>query len=322
MTRARVAVRITLLAVSCIAADAATAGEPASRFGVDAPELARLGPYAVGVRSLVLRQAAQADVLAYDATTHAAPLRDRVLGIELWYPANPSPGALPTTYRGSFPSEPPAPPAQFTQAGIAVRDAPPAGRGFPLVVVSHGYSNDVAAFTWITENLASKGYVVAAIRHNDPPLTDRSKLPEVILRRPLDVAYVAHALQRRLGDEHLIDPRRIALLGYSAGGYGVLAVAGAALDPESPAVMHMPGGLLTPYARGGALAPSLAVDGLRAAVAIAPMGGGHSRPSAPMDSPRSQSPCCSSRATPTAGFPTRLAREPSTGKQCTRGGTS
>lgn len=266
--------RALLPACLCLAALPLIAGEPASRFGVDAPELARLGPYAVGVRALVLTQAAQADVLAYDPATRAAPMRDRILGIELWYPAQPPPGARPIPYRGSFPSEPPAPPARFTEASLAVRDAPPAGRDFPLVVVSHGYSNDVAALTWITENLASKGYVVAAIRHDDPPITDRSKFPELILRRPLDVAYVAHELQRRLADESLIDPKRIALLGYSAGGYGVLAAAGATLDPESPAVKQVPGGLLAPYARGGALASSLVVDGLRAAVALAPMGGG------------------------------------------------
>ena len=268
------AARALMLAALCTTSVPLTAGEPASRFGVDAPELARLGSYAVGVRAFVLTEPAQADVLAYDRASGAAPMHDRILGVELWYPANPRPGARATVYHGSFPSEPPAPPARFTEPGIAVRDAAPAGGGFPLVVISHGYSNDVAALTWITESLASKGYVVAAIRHDDPPITDRSKFSQVLLRRPLDVAYVARTLQRRLARERLIDPMRIALIGYSAGGYGVLAVAGATLDPESSAVKLVPGGLLSPYARGGALAQSLAVDGLRAAVAIAPMGGG------------------------------------------------
>ncbi|HTV97490.1 MAG TPA: hypothetical protein VME42_15905 [Steroidobacteraceae bacterium] len=250
------------------------AGEPASRFGVDAPELAHLGPYAVGVRSLELIQPAQPDVLAYDPATGRAPLRDRKLGVELWYPAKPQPGAAAVTYAGSFPSEPPAPPAHFTQPGIAVRDAPAAGRNFPLIVVSHGYSNDVAALTWITENLASKGYVVAAIRHDDPPISDRSKFPEPVLRRPLDIAFVTATLQQRLRAEGLIDPGKTALIGYSAGGYGVLVAAGATLDPASPLVKLVPGGLLSPYARGGTLEHTFPVHGLRAVVAIAPMGGG------------------------------------------------
>ncbi len=67
---------IALIAVLLVAVHV-FAGEPPSRYGVDAPELARLGPYAVGVRTLQLRQAAQADVLAFDPGHGAAPLRDR-----------------------------------------------------------------------------------------------------------------------------------------------------------------------------------------------------------------------------------------------------
>ena len=74
-----------------------------------------------------------------------------------------------------------------------------AGR-FPLVIVSHGYSNADVAMSWLGENLASKGYVVAAIRHDDPPITDRSKFPELLLRRPLDIAFVAEAMQRTLAE--------------------------------------------------------------------------------------------------------------------------
>ena len=247
---------------------------PPSRYGVDAPELARLGPYAVGIRTLQLIEHAQADVLAFDSARGSAPVRDRVLGIELWYPAHPNPGALPVTYTGSLPSEPPAPPAQFSVPGIAVRDAPFAGEGFPLVIVSHGYSNDPIAMTWLTENLASKGYVVAAIRHEDPPITDRTKYGQLLLRRPLDITYAVQTLRRTLGAQRLIDAERIALIGYSMGGYGVLTAAGAVLDPAGRPVGLVPGGLLRPYTRGGALQNQISVKGLRAVVAISPTGGG------------------------------------------------
>jgi predicted dienelactone hydrolase len=250
------------------------ADEPPSRYGVDAPELARLGPYAVGVKTLQLIERAQPDVLAFDPARASAPLRDRVLGVELWYPAHPSPGAAHVSYTGSLPSESPAPPAQFSVSGIAVRDAPSAGQGYPLVIVSHGYSNDPVAMTWLTENLASKGYVVAAIRHSDPPITDRSKYPQLLLRRPLDIAYAAQTLRRTLGAQHLIDARRTALIGYSMGGYGVLTAAGATLDPAGQATKIVPGGLLLPYTRGGPLQELASVKGLRAVVAISPAGGG------------------------------------------------
>jgi predicted dienelactone hydrolase len=256
----------------------AAAAEPASRFGVDAPELAGLGSYAVGVRTLELSEPAQSDVLAFDAAKGAVPLRDRKLVVELWYPAKPRPGAKPEVYAASLPSEPPAAPAHFTVAGIAVRGASAAdlsaGGVFPLVIVSHGYSNDPAAMTWLTENLASKGYVVGAIRHDDPPITDRGKFAQPALRRPLDIAFVARSLRRSLSDEGLVDPGRVALVGYSMGGYGVLAAGGAALDGASPLAKMIPGGLLLPYTGGAARQAELSVGGLRAVVAISPAGGG------------------------------------------------
>src|SRR5271166_4942382 len=246
---------------------AAVAADPPSRYGIDAPELAHLGSYAVGVRTLHLREPAQADVLAYDAAHGSAPLHDRKLSVELWYPAKAQPHAQPVTYAASYPSEPPAPPASFTVPGIAVRDAPPAGAGFPLVIISHGWSDDPVAMTWLTENLASKGYVVAGIRHGDPPITDRSTLPELLLRRPLDIAYVARTLQVSLAAERLIDADRVALVGHSMGGYGILTAAGATLDPKGPPAQRVPGGLLRPYLRGGALEDMVRVRGVRAVVA-------------------------------------------------------
>jgi predicted dienelactone hydrolase len=265
--------KIALLAIVCWVGPV-LAGEPPSRFGVDAPELARLGDHAVGVKTLHLVQHGQIDVLAFDAAGGSARLVDRVLSVDLWYPARPRPGAPRAVYTAKFPSEPPAAPASFSVPGIAVRDAPPSGTSLPLVIVSHGYSNDPAAMTWLTENLASKGYVVAAVRHDDPPITDRTRFPQPLMRRPLDIAFVARALQSMLGADHLVDPARTALVGYSMGGYGVLTAAGATLDPAGGAVKLVPGGLMQSYARGGALADAVTVKNLRAVVAISPAGGG------------------------------------------------
>jgi predicted dienelactone hydrolase len=246
---------------------------PPSTFGPDAPALARLGSYAVGVETLTLIQRAQVDVLSYNPATRRAPKRDRVLVVDVWYPARTSPGAPRAAYSAAFPSEPPAPPAHFTVPGIAVRGAPFSGGPYPLVIVSHGYSNAPAAMTWITENLASKGYVVAAIHHDDPPITNSAEFIGPVLRRPLDIAFVAATLQRMLAAKRWIDPERTALIGYSVGGYGVLTAAGAALDPDGPLAKAVPGGLLLPYCRGGALQGAVRVAHLRAVVAISPAGG-------------------------------------------------
>jgi predicted dienelactone hydrolase len=247
---------------------------PPSVPGIDAPELAHLGSYAVGVRTIALVEREQPDLLAIDPVSGSVPKHDRKLTVDLWYPASPTPGSARETYSGSLPSEPPAAPAIFTVPGIAVRDAPPAGGGYPLVVVSHGYSNATALMSWLTENLASKGYVVAAIRHDDPPITDTSKFPQVILRRPLDIAYVTDTLQESLAAEHLIDPAKTALVGYSIGGYGVLTAAGATLEPTGRLAMMVPGKLLMPYVRGAHDSKAITVKALKAVVAISPAGGG------------------------------------------------
>ena len=265
---------LIVLALLVVWTEPVVAGAPPSRYGVDAPELAHLGEHGVGVRTLHLVQHGQADVLAFDAARGAAPLVDRLLTVELWYPARPAPKAARVQYTAQLPSEPPAAPKSFSIPGIAVRDAPPAGSGLPLVIVSHGYSNDPVAMTWLTENLASKGYVVAAIHHDDPPITDRTRFAGPLLRRPLDIAFVAQTLQSQLAGERLVDPARTALIGYSMGGYGVLTAGGAALDPQGGAVKLVPGGLMLPFARGGALRDAVLVKGLRAVVAISPAGGG------------------------------------------------
>ena len=260
---------MTLLAANTLAA----AATPPSIPPIDAPELAGLGPTPVGVRTLHLTDKQQYDVLATDKTTGVVPVRDRPLVVDVWYPATPPAHAHAETYADALPAEPPAPPARFTVPGIAVRDAPAIKGAHPLVIVSHGYSNVPVALSWLTENLASKGYVVAAIRHEDPMIGDRATFAGPLLRRPLDIAFVARELSTSLTAEGLIDPTRVALIGYSMGGYGVLTSAGAALDPNGPARL-VPGGVMLPYAQGGAKADSIVVDHLKAVVALAPAGGG------------------------------------------------
>ena len=266
-----VAIGALALAGAC---NCAMADRAPCEFGADAPQLAQLGPFAVGFRTIHLVERDQPDVLSFDAARGTAARRDRTLDVDLWYPAQAQPGASPWVYTAALPSEPPAPPASFSVPGIAVRDAPAAGADYPLVVVSHGYSNDPAAMTWITENLASKGYVVAAIHHADPPITDRSKAAEPYLRRPLDIVFVAESLRKKLREQHLVDPARLALIGYSMGGYGALTAAGASWDPAGPLAQLIPESVLRPYLRGGKSQEAVAIKGLKAVVAIAPAGGG------------------------------------------------
>lgn len=265
-------IRSTWLACLALLAAPVYAGIP-SIPSVDAPELAALGSNGVGFRSVLLTHKNQPDVENGGAGGTEVPLVNRSLWVDIWYPATVKNGSKPVIYRGSLWAEPPFPPVNFSQKGMAVGGAKAAGGKHPLVIISHGYSNNPAMMTWLTENLASKGYVVAAIHHRDPNpyLVAPGTRAAPNFNRPRDIVFAASELRAVLGD--LIDADNVALIGYSQGGYGVLTAGGASLDPAGPNMELVAGGALKTFARGRAQADAMALKGVKAVVALAPAGG-------------------------------------------------
>jgi predicted dienelactone hydrolase len=263
MIRAAVAIALAFLF--------GAASPPPVEVEPDAPALAAPGPHGAGVMQRTVVGADQLDPFASVAAGHAV-LASRTLSLRIWYPAKPGSKARRVTYSATLTSEPPLPPAAFTIHGNAVENAPAGGTGFPIVVLSHGYDNDPVMMRWLGENLATKGYVVLAIAHRDPPITDPSGSVPTLLRRPLDITLVLKQLRAGLLGP-LVDPSRIALAGYSFGGFGVMTAAGARLDPTSPMVARLPAPLLADYAADGPKAGELHDLGVKAVVAIAPAGG-------------------------------------------------
>jgi predicted dienelactone hydrolase len=266
-----------------------TAARAPSIPSIDAPELAHLGQYAVGLKRFDLTQPGQADLTKLDPKTGVAPVSDRVLPISLWYPAQASPGAQPVSYSaGLTPEKPDQAPVPVRAEGIAVLDAAPVkGQRFPLVILSHGYGGAPEAMTWVAENLASKGYVVAAISHRDPPYGDPRGFLGPVLRRSLDQAFVARTLLARIkgGDAvlaGLVDSDRVALIGYSMGGYGVLTEAIGGFDPAGAPAHMLPSPYIGPYLPAGDRRGEEPIPGLKAVVAISPFTG---LPGAPAFSP-------------------------------------
>jgi predicted dienelactone hydrolase len=240
----------------------------------DAPELAARGPYGVGVRTLALVNPDQLEVLAI-TPQNPQPRYDRPLTVELFYPGDAPEGAL-TTYEDVFghSADPERPNLPFTFLGRAERDAKPdaSGAPYPLVILSHGYPGSRLMMTYLAENLASKGYVVAAIGHTDSTFDDVGAFASTLLNRPLDQLFVLDELARRSEGEGflggLLDARSAALVGYSMGGYGALNAAGAGFSAAAVAAPFVPNRALA-VRQTGAFEPDSRV---KAVVAFAPWG--------------------------------------------------
>ncbi len=265
------------------AADLVFAQTPPRPYSVplaDAPELAARGKYSVGVRTIEIRHPQQIDILHFDQQTGKAPLYDRPLTIEVWYPAIIPKGQNErTAYPMPVPGrDRPAGSPPFEITDTALRDAPPvAGSEFPLVVVSHGYPGSRYFLTYLTGNLASKGYVVAAIDHTDSVFGSIKGFESTLLNRSADQLFTIHALDRLAEQPNhflhgLVDASNVAIVGYSMGGYGALISAGAGLSPASPLMQLVPGGYLHDWAADNPNFQTLNRSAIKAVIAIAPWG--------------------------------------------------
>ena len=267
----KLAMLVVLLATALPAAAEWVAGDARP----DAPALAARGAYQVGVRTERIVHRGQFDILRATAS-NPAPRYDRSLTLEVWYPAQLTAGqkelTLYTDVLGAGANNPARPNTPFTFTGRAARDAAPLkDKPYPLVIVSHGYPGSRLQMSYLTENLASKGYVVVAIDHLESTRADRAGFASTLLNRPLDDQFVLDtvAAWSKPGSGHYLagvaDAEHTALVGYSMGGYGALVAAGAAVDPAALKLLGV-----TDTAPFVARAPD---PRLRAVVAFAPWGG-------------------------------------------------
>lgn len=202
----------------------------------DAPELSARGTYKVGVQTLDFVNKSQVDILK--SKKGVDTIYDRPLKVEVWYPAVLPDGSKEmVTYDEvlGMSSDPKRPLIPFTYTGRALRGATPqySEGNFPLVIVSHGYVGSRLLLSYLTENLASKGYVVVAIDHTESTFRDAAGFQSTLLNRPKDILFVLNQVTE-LGKPNsksflskLVDANNTALIGYSMGGYGVLNASGA-----------------------------------------------------------------------------------------------
>jgi predicted dienelactone hydrolase len=276
-------------------------------FRPDAPELAARGALPVGVRTLTAENKDQLDVLRYSAE-QPNPRYTRKLTLEVWYPARLADGqkehTVYTDVLGSGPNDPKRPNTPFQFNGRAARDAAPLlpaqathavsapaggassavaglaavapGARYPLVIVSHGYPGSRLQMSYLTENLASKGYVVVAIDHPESTRADKAGFASTLLNRRLDDLFVLNSVAAwaKPGSGNflagLVDADNTALVGYSMGGYGALNTVGAGVGAAAAA--FVPGGKLTINQHGDPAYEAERDRRIKAVVAFAPWG--------------------------------------------------
>jgi predicted dienelactone hydrolase len=226
------------------------------------------GPYEVGTRVMDLVDANRAD-------PYLANGAKRELLVRFWYPAASVPACAP---------------AQYTSAGVwnyqariakvapfevrtnSCQDASIQPGSHPVVVFTHGYTGTFTDYTFLFEDLASRGYVVASVNHTFEATA--SEFPggriaksmvgtHLALSAQLDERSTSFAVAARLADLHFVvnelerlnngsrtpfsgtlDLSRLAIAGHSLG--GMTALLGLEIEPRFRAALTLDGVLPGP----------------------------------------------------------------------------
>jgi predicted dienelactone hydrolase len=178
------------------------------------PEAPGNGPFKVG--STMRRVVPPGPYEWRGAATHA-------LLTAVWYPADSQAQARPQLI-----GPPNAPP--LFEADDAAPDAAlePGREKFPLILMSHGTGGTAQSMAWLATALAARGFIVAGVNHPGNNALEPYTAQGFMLwwRRAQDISV---ALDAMLADPVFgprIDRERIGAMGFSLGGYTMIALAG------------------------------------------------------------------------------------------------
>lgn len=220
------------------------------------------GPYAVGVTRLEVQS------------------EGRSLPVEVWYPAG-SGGR-----HEEYVLELGVIELAKTQSPLAARrdaELDPRGAPYPTIVFSHGSGGVRIQSLFLTEYLATHGFVVAAPDHVGNTFAEEVNkanaldAAEAARLRPKDVSTTLDAMLAESASGTLlagaVDETRVGVAGHSFGGFTALRIAGASIDAEAVlAECNSEGGLVCKGWTDNGF-PSSAMDSrFRAALAQAPGG--------------------------------------------------
>jgi predicted dienelactone hydrolase len=166
---------------------------------------------AAGLAILLLHAPAQAGSVGFSTLSVPDP-GNPPLEVGVWYPTTATPQ--------------PAHVGLYTQ--MLALDGAVAGRDLPLVVLSHGHGGEFAGHSDTALALAEAGFVAAAPTHTGDNYRDDSQALDIQARTRQLHAVIEYMVAHWAA--HAVDPSRIGVFGFSAGGFTVLAAAGGEPD--------------------------------------------------------------------------------------------
>lgn len=209
----------------------------AKQNNLNLPDPNQPGPYSVGHTSFILTDATRLTedyILGYPIEI------PRPIPVHLFYPADLGSSPTPAIYpldqiHFAFPPFLSSS-LEWEAQGIdpAYQEPPASGEGpFPLILFSPGWGGPAWSGMYIGTRLASHGFVVALIYHYGDgvmPYEPLDNLAVAAMNRPIDVSFILTRLLERnetAGDliYQIINPEKIAVSGWSLGGYAAMALA-------------------------------------------------------------------------------------------------
>jgi predicted dienelactone hydrolase/uncharacterized membrane protein YccF (DUF307 family) len=118
----------------------------------------------------------------------------------------------------------------------------------PLIVISHGLASSRQTFSYLGKHLASHGFAVVIVEHNEISLkkfdgflsgTERFPEPNNLIDQPLDIKFILDKLEQNSDTnpwlKNKINIQQVGIIGHSFGGYTSLILAGGKLiaDPQN-----------------------------------------------------------------------------------------
>jgi predicted dienelactone hydrolase len=142
----------------------------------------------------------------------------------------PDPGDAPLAVGIWYPSDAPAAPQPIglLQQTVAASGAV-AGRGLPLIVMSHGSGGSFEGHHDTATALAESGFVVAAVTHTGDNYLDQSRFSR-LEGRPRHIKTLIDYMLTLWPRHDVLDGRRIGMFGFSAGGFTTLVAIGGSPD--------------------------------------------------------------------------------------------